>query len=62
MVRVCKTIGHNGDLEQIYNKADACSKDLISDFQTIIQIIKTLSQNNIRVFEDLSLQSETLSE
>ncbi len=54
--------GHNGDLEQIYNEADACSKDLISDFQTIIQIIKTLSQNNIRVFEDLSLQSETLSE
>lgn len=43
--------GRNGDLQRIYEKAEACSKDLISDFQAIIQMIELLSKENVRIFE-----------
>lgn len=36
---------------QIYEKAEACSKELISDFHTLIQTIESLSKENIRIFE-----------
>lgn len=46
------------DLLQIYEKAEICSKDLISDFQMMIQIIETLSKDNIRIFEEKPLHIE----
>lgn len=41
----------NNNLQQIYEKAESCSKELIADFQTVIRIIESLTKNNIRVFE-----------
>ena len=46
--------GHREDLPKIYESAKTCSEDLISDFQTIIHIIETLSKDNIRIFEKTS--------
>lgn len=43
--------GRIGELQHIYDKAEICSKELISDFQTLIQIIGDLSKENIRIFE-----------
>lgn len=43
--------GRSQDLERIYEKAETCSKELISDFQTIIQIVERLSRDNVRIFE-----------
>lgn len=43
--------GRTGELRQIYEKADACSSELISDFQTLIQIINNLTKENIRIFQ-----------
>lgn len=43
--------GHGQELQQIYNKAEACSKELISDFKELIQAIGTLSREHIRIFE-----------
>lgn len=43
--------GRSNELQQIYKKAEVCSKDLIADFQSVIQVIETLSKDNIRVFE-----------
>lgn len=51
--------GRSQDLQQIYEKAETCSRDLISDFQTIIQIIETLSKDNIRIFEKMPLNTKT---
>lgn len=50
MIR-CIQSGHNGELQQIYQKAEACSKDLIADFQSVIRIIESLSKDGIRIFE-----------
>lgn len=44
--------GRSQDLQQIYKKAETCSKDLISAFQEIIRMIETLSADNIRIFEE----------
>ena len=41
-------------LQQIYKKANDCSNELLSDFQTIVQIIGTLTRDNISVFEQMS--------
>ena len=49
--------GRSQDLQQIYEKAEICSKDLISDFQTIIRIIEALSKDGIRIFEETPLQA-----
>lgn len=46
----------NNTLQQIYEKAESCSKELIADFQTVIQIIESLTKNNIRVFEKQPMQ------
>lgn len=43
--------GRSQDLERIYENAKICSEGLISDFQTVIRIVETLSNDNIRVFE-----------
>lgn len=43
--------GHNENLQQIYKKAETCSEDLISDFRKLIQIIESLTKNQIRIFE-----------
>lgn len=50
--------GCSQGLQQIYEKAEVCSEDLISDFEKIIQIIETLSKDNIRIFEQTSLHTE----
>ena len=39
------------ELQKIYDKAEACSKDLLSDFQTLIRIIESLTREHIRIFE-----------
>lgn len=44
--------GRSGELQQIYKKAEACSKDLIGDFQAMIRIIETLSKDGVRIFEE----------
>lgn len=44
--------GQSGELQQIYKKAETCSKDLIEDFQSMIRIIEELSKNGIRIFEE----------
>lgn len=44
--------GHTADLQEIYEQAEICSKDLIADFQKVINIIENLSKENIRIFED----------
>ena len=38
-------------LEQIYEKAQNCSQDLIRDFHKLIQVIETLTKDRIRIFE-----------
>ncbi len=43
--------GRSGDLQRIYEKAETCSQELISDFQTMIRIIEALSGENVRIFE-----------
>lgn len=43
--------GRVGELQQIYDKAEDCSKELISDFHKLIQIIESLSKDNVRIFE-----------
>lgn len=43
--------GGTGDLQKVFEKAKACSEDLISDFQEVIKLIEALSKDNIRVFE-----------
>lgn len=43
--------GQTGELQQIYEKAAVCSKELITDFQQLIQIIDSLSKDHIRIFE-----------
>ncbi len=45
----------NSNLQQIYEKAESCSKTLIADFHTITQIIESLTKNNIRVFEEQTI-------
>lgn len=43
--------GHTGELRQIYEEAETCSNELISDFHKLIQIIDALTKENIRIFE-----------
>lgn len=43
--------GRMGELRQIYDKADACSSELISDFQALIRIIEDLTKEHIRIFQ-----------
>lgn len=43
--------GHTGELQQIYEKAETCSNELISDFKTLIQVINNLTKENIRIFQ-----------
>ncbi len=43
--------GHGNELQQIYKKAETCSKDLLSDFQKLIQIIESLTKAQVRIFE-----------
>lgn len=50
MIRTIQS-GNHGELEQIYKKAETCSKDLNADFQSIIRIIESLSKDGVRVFE-----------
>lgn len=39
------------DLQQIYDRAEACSGELLSDFQKLIHIIETLTKEHVRIFE-----------
>lgn len=41
----------SGQLDKIYDEAEKCSKELISDFQKLIQIIRELTKEHIRIFE-----------
>ncbi len=43
--------GHLGELPQIYEKAEAYSKELLADFQKLIQIIDSLTKEQVRIFE-----------
>ncbi len=43
--------GRLGELQQIYEKAESYSKELISDFQKLIQIIDSLTKERVRIFE-----------
>ncbi len=43
--------GHLEKCHTIYEKANTCSKELISDFETLIHLINTLTNAQIRVFE-----------
>lgn len=43
--------GHTGELRQIYDKAESCSSELISDFQALIRIIEDLTKQHIRIFQ-----------
>ena len=43
--------GRIGELRKIYNDAEDCSNDLISDFQSLIHTIQSLTDENIRIFE-----------
>ena len=43
--------GRTGELRQIYEKACDCSANLLSDFRELIQVIESLTENNIRIFE-----------
>lgn len=43
--------GRTDDLEQIYKKAEACSNELINDLKSLINIIESLTKENVRIFE-----------
>ena len=43
--------GRPGDLQQIYEKAENHSKELISDLNKLIQIIDSLTNERVRIFE-----------
>lgn len=43
--------GRDGELQQIYEKAENCSKDLLADFEKLIQLIEALSKEHIRIFD-----------
>ena len=43
--------GRSGELQQIYEKAENYSKDLIADFQKLIAIIDSLTKERVRIFE-----------
>ncbi len=43
--------GNTGNLQEIYKEAEGCSKELISDFHRLIQIIQELTKENVRIFE-----------
>ena len=43
--------GRLDELQQIYEKAEDYSKELISDFQKLIQIIDSLTNEGVRIFE-----------
>lgn len=43
--------GRTGELQQIYKKAEQCSKGLIADFQSLSQAIEALSEHQVRIFE-----------
>lgn len=43
--------GRMDELEQIYKKAELCSKDLGADFRSLIQVIETLTKERVRIFE-----------
>lgn len=43
--------GHVQECQGIYEKAETCSRELISDFKELIRIIESLSSANIRIFE-----------
>ena len=43
--------GRSGDLQQIYEKAENHSKELISDLHKLIQIINSLTNERVRIFE-----------
>ena len=40
-----------GELQQIYERAELFSKDLLSDFHMLSQIIESLSKEHVRIFE-----------
>lgn len=40
-----------GELQQIYERAELFSKDLLSDFHLLSQIIESLSREHVRIFE-----------
>ncbi len=46
--------GRTDGLEQIYKKAKDCSDDLFADFQSLIKIIGSLSEEHIHIFEKIS--------
>lgn len=43
--------GRTEELPRIYEKAECCSKDLLSDFHSLTRTIETLSESHIRIFE-----------
>lgn len=43
--------GRDEELMQIYEKAEECSKELLGDFEKLIQLIEALSKEQIRIFE-----------
>lgn len=43
--------GRNSALQGIYEKAEACSRELLSDFRALIQTIELLSREQVRIFE-----------
>lgn len=43
--------GQTDNLQQIYEQAEECSQDLLSDFQTLIETVEILSRAQIRIFQ-----------
>ncbi len=44
-------LNNTENLDQIYQKAEICSNELLSYFKSLIQIIETLTREHIRIFE-----------
>ncbi len=42
---------HTEELQPIYERAESCSKELVSDLHTLIRIIESLTKAQIRIFE-----------
>ena len=54
--------GRTEELQNIYEKAELCSSDLISDFQALSRTIESLSEQQVRIFEAYSSMSDDMPE
>lgn len=54
--------GRTEELQNIYEKAELCSSDLISDFQALSRTIESLSEQQVRIFEAYSSMSDDTPE